>query len=75
MKADNFIMKAAHRRYGWNPENLWERGAFHPRQRMAFLNGLQNDMEKARWFADLAYSSGWIDDAAVNAWFMVVSKA
>ena len=40
-----------------------------------FLNGLQNDMEKARWFVDLAYSQGWIDDAAVHAWFMRLSKA
>ncbi len=40
-----------------------------------FLTGLQNDMEKAKWFADLAYSHGWIDDASVNAWFMRVRKA
>jgi hypothetical protein len=33
MKADNFITKAAYRRYGWNPEIMWERGAFLPRQK------------------------------------------
>ena len=39
----------------------------------SFLNSLQADGAKANEFIDLAYSKGWLNDAAIQSWFGAVS--